>query len=366
MVSGKCKRCGYNTVQIGIETSYLTPICTAIPTMGVRGYILSQGDSLQGERYRLITRMPLPEGQKLQGAAWSALDLQQSHRHVLIREIIVPQELARTSSRDRVAYAVAHRLTALGQKKGFSRVIDFFRDRQSYFLVFLYPDGESLLSLIRRQGGALPEDLVADYGAQVCSLLTMLADQQTPIVHGAISPETIIISADRRSVSLIHLPLFPPDPWSSDSSKPSSEYYAPEHMREKAEFSSDLYGLAASMYHAVTGYDPYTPLALFYPPVRHFNSTVTSSMEMILARQLSNSVSQRYAHPADMQKDLLALLDGSAKSFSFKRSGSSAGPLLLSSSKVDEHLHEGIVLTFAILAGIVLLIAVLILAVLRS
>jgi hypothetical protein len=62
------------------------------------------------------------------------------------------------------------------------------------------------------------------------------------------------------------------------------------------------------MYHAVTGYDPCERIASFHPPARRLNPAVTIQMERILARQLSLSKSQRYAHPSEMQEDLASLI----------------------------------------------------------
>src|SRR5205814_10023997 len=123
-----------------------------------------------------------------------------------------------------------------------------------------------------------------------------------------INPETIIVSPDRMRVSLILLPLFPPKEQLITKSKVTSGHLAPEQIRGIVEPSSDLYGLAATLHHAVTGYDPGERMAFFHPPARRLNPTVSPRMEAILSQELRLSVPQRYARPFDMQKDLAALL----------------------------------------------------------
>ena len=139
-------------------------------------------------------------------------------------------------------------------------------------------------------------------------MLSLLSRQQPPLVHGSINPETIIVGPDRTRVSLILLPLFPPKEQMITRNKVSSGYLAPEQLRGVIEPSSDLYALAATLHHAVTGYDPSERMAFFHPPARRLNPAVTPKMEAILIQALRLSPSQRYARPSDMQKDLSALI----------------------------------------------------------
>jgi serine/threonine protein kinase len=151
--------------------------------------------------------------------------------------------------------------------------------------------------------------MVTEYGYQLCGLLSFLANQHPPIVHGSINPETIIIDEVEQHPSLILLPLFQPKAPSTGTEKVSSAaYWAPEQLRGEIDTASDLYALAAVMHHAVTGYDPHERIASFHPPARRLNPAVTIQMERILARQLSLSKLQRYAHPSEMQEDLVSLI----------------------------------------------------------
>lgn len=325
-----------------------------------------RGDTLSQGRYRILNQISLPEPQQYQGTAWAAIATHLSNERVVIREVLVPQSMARTSPANQVVSEAAMRLQLLNQYEGFPKVIDLFSDRKSYFIALSYPEGESLAALFKRQGGALPESLVADYGYQVCGLLSLLADQQPPIAHGSIDPETIFISEDGRQVSLIHLPLLPPRVSSTGTEQVSSVYYAPEQVRGEIDPSSDLFGLAATMHHAVTGYDPHTRLAFFHPPARRLNPAVTAQMEMILARQLSLSKSQRYAHPSEMQRDLADLI-ASYPALTNTESLTSASDLLrLSTTQMHEQVRSTTMLNTGVFAAIsILLLIGVLLAILR-
>lgn len=262
------------------------------------------GDTLHMGRYRLVDQLILPDNQQGQGAAWLAIDTASGQTQVVIREVVVPT--AEGERKKQMVRQIALRLSEGTQHPGFPKVLDVFDEFDNYFIVFQHIEGESLASLLRRQGGALPERTVAEYGRQLCEMLTVLARQQPPLVHGSINPETVIVSPDRSRVHLIHLPLFPPKEPANAST--AVGYKAPEQARSAADPSSDLYSVAATMHHAVTGFDPRERIAFFYPPVRRLNPLVTQQMETILAQELRLSAPQRYARPSDMQSDLAALL----------------------------------------------------------
>ncbi len=365
-IQGKCPLCGYR-VALAENQLYTYSATLARPMSSgqlSQRYQPMRGDFLNAGKYRLVNAIDLPESQRQQGAAWSALDIYASHHAVLIREIRVPENIAKVSSVEWITSLVVQRFKALGECPGFSKVLDSFSEKGLFFLVLDAPQGETLASLLKRQGGALPEDLVAGYGHQLCTLLALLADQQPPIVHSAITPETIILSKDQQSVSLIHLPLFHPELRASRTGQqPLAGYAAPEQVRGgESTPSSDLYGVAVIMHHAVTGYDPQARLAMFHPPARRLNPAVTPQMEQILARQLSLVPSQRYAHPSEMQQELALLL----KSYP-EQTTTNEHPIGLNSVQLREQSKNMMMLNIGVFSAIcaILLIA-LILIFLRS
>ncbi|MDQ2714836.1 MAG: hypothetical protein M3Z08_08020 [Chloroflexota bacterium] len=306
-----------------------------------------------------MSQVSLPEIQQKQGTVWSAIDLKDSHRRVVIRELPVPREMLRGAAAERAVHTAAQRLRELGQHPGFPRVLDFFAHGGSFFLVLLYPEGESLASLLNRQRGALPEQVVADYGYQLCGLLALMVDQQPPIVHGSISPDTILVGEDKQNVCLIHLPPFKPDAAPARVRQVSAGgYYAPEQLHGDNSPSSDLYALAVTLHQAVTGYDPHTRLAMFHPPARRLNPAVTPQMEMILVRQLSPSTSQRYQHPSEMQRDLAVLLESYPDLTENQPRAQAINPLELSATQLREQSHSTMLLDMGVFAAIFVLVLV--------
>src|SRR5260221_1598589 len=129
-------------------------------------------------------------------------------------------------------------------------------------------------------------------------------------------------------------------------------------MHVEFNHSSDLYVLAATINQAFTGYDPHARLAFFHPPARRLNPAVTAQMEMILARQLSLSKSQRYVHPSEMQKDLAASIASYPDSTNNESAMSVADPLRLTASQLREHIPSATLLNIGVFAAISTLLLV--------
>ncbi len=275
-----------------------------MPSAPLKDVVLMRGDTLRKGRYRLVEQVTLPKTQQDQGAAWIATDAEAPRRKVLLRRVEFPD--GPPDNAQQAVHAIASRFMELSRHKGFPPVVDVFQENGAYYLALQYPQGENLAVLLREQGGALPERDVAEYGRQLCEILDLMAQQQPPLIHGGISPETIIIDPAARTVSLILLPLFPPKASVRETSV--SGYLSPEQARGDLQPSSDLYAVAGALHHAVTGFDPRERLAFFYPPARRLNPVISTGMETILARELRLSVPQRYARPGEMRRDLMALI----------------------------------------------------------
>jgi len=328
------------------------------PSRPISLYTAKSGDTLNQGRYRLVDQLILPDNQQGQGAAWLAVDTAAGQTQVVIREVVV--QTGDLTNKKQIARSVAMRLSEVAQHSGFPKVLDVFNELDNYFIVLQHIEGESLASLLRRQGGALPERTVAEYGRQLCEMLVALSRQQPPLVHGAISPETVIVSPDRSRVHLIHLPLFPPK--DSANAGSTAGYKAPEQARGIVDPASDLYSVAATMHHAVTGFDPRERIAFFYPPARRLNPVVSQQMEAILAQELRLSSPQRYARAADMQADLAALLATRLPEPERKTVAMVSDPLKLDTREMRERLRRRSRNQLAIFAAACLLVLLVVLA----
>jgi len=100
-------------------------------------------------------------------------------------------------------------------------------------------------------------------------------------------------------------------------------YMSPEQLRgerERIDGRSDVYGLGATLFHALAGEPPFQGedrfaieraiLELEAPPLRSFNRDVPAAVEAIVARCLEKDMEDRPARVADVSDDLDRWLSG--------------------------------------------------------
>lgn len=141
------------------------------------------------------------------------------------------------------------------------------RQGPPYFFVMDYLPGESLATIIQKQG-PLPPGWVVPVIAQVASALDYLHSQG--LVHQGVKPSNIIVSAGGRAVltdfgiaraaERAQLPC-------RGIALETALYMAPEQVKtDGATAASDLYALGVVTYEMLTGHPPFTaatPMAVF-------------------------------------------------------------------------------------------------------
>jgi len=257
--------------------------------------MLVPDDTLQN-RYRIIGQL----GKGGMGAVYRAWDMRLSIP-VALKEMIaqadlevsVLEELRNQFQQEAVTLARLNHPNLVG-------VTDYFQEGRSVYLVMQFVEGESLSQRIQREG-ALPEQDVTMWTSQLLDALAYCHSQG--VIHRDIKPQNIILTPEGRAV-LVDFGLVklwdPSDPSTRTAVRGvGTPQYAPPEQYEVAtghtEPRTDLYSLAATMYHAFTGQAPptatkriadpdtYVPLSALAP---HVSSRVTGAIEraMELAR----------------------------------------------------------------------------------
>ncbi len=193
------------------------------------------------------------------------------------------------------------------------RVTDFFEEGDNVYLVMNFVAGESLADLIRRVG-AVPEEQVLTWAASLLDALAYCHSQG--VIHRDIKPQNVIIQPNGQPVlvdfGLVKL-------WNPQEARTRTamrglgtpEYAPPEQYDTGGHTDprSDLYSLAATLYHALTGQVPPTatqrivnPAVL--QPVRRWNPQVSPATEAILWRALELRPEARYQSAREMRAAL--------------------------------------------------------------
>jgi serine/threonine protein kinase len=142
---------------------------------------------------------------------------------------------------------------------GIVKVFEVFEAHNTAYIVMEALNGETLGALISRNG-KLPEETVKRIATDVCAALEVV--HGTGLLHRDIKPDNLYITKENRVVlidfgsargfqaglAMRHTQLVSPG------------YAAPEQYASQAKFGTytDVYGLSATLYHAVTGQTPPT------------------------------------------------------------------------------------------------------------
>lgn len=222
---------------------------------------LAIGQVLQG-RYRILRSL----GQGGMGAVYLAEDLRLAGRMCAVKENVpdphaTPQALAQLRRQFQAEASVLANL----DHPNLPKVSDFFSDSGNEYIVMEYIEGEDLASVLARQCGPLPEQPVLIWADQVLDALEYLHGQRpNPILHSDIKPANIILTPQGRiklvDFGLVKL-LDPNNPQTATIMKGmGTPGYAPLEQyaggARHRDVRSDVYSLAATLYHLLTNLRP--------------------------------------------------------------------------------------------------------------
>ncbi len=184
------------------------------------------------------------------------------------------------------------------------------------YLVMEYLPGRNLDDLVT-QDGPLPLARASQMAHQVADALTEAHRQG--LVHRDIKPSNIVLTADGRAKLLdfgvARLPT-PTDRLTQDGARLGTiGYMAPEQARNPRDVDgrADVFGLAATLFYALTGQDPFLPpggsMAATRPPsLSDFRPDLPPELDAALGRMMALSLPDRTATAADAMRELSPFL----------------------------------------------------------
>jgi serine/threonine-protein kinase len=211
------------------------------------------------------------------------------------------------------------RLLTMLRHPNIPRVLDYFTEDDSCYLVMDYVEG---ITLAERLGTGLePAERVPfplreaiDYAGQLCDVLTYLHSQQPPVVFGDLKPSNVILTPDGRAVMVdfgiarASASRSETPPWrqglggygpanASSDTQPlgTAGYAAPEQYEQgwRADPRSDIFALGVLLYEMVTGHAP-PPFPFGFQPVREINPALPERLEALIERALRFYAEERF------------------------------------------------------------------------
>ena len=211
------------------------------------------------------------------------------------------------------------RLLTMLRHPNIPRVLDYFTEDDSCYLVMDYVEG---ITLAERLGTGLeptariplPLRESLDYAGQLCDVLTYLHSQQPPVVFGDLKPANVILTPDGRAVMIdfgiarASASRSDTPPWrqglagygpanASSDTQPlgTAGYAAPEQYEQgwRADPRSDIFALGVLLYEMVTGYAP-PPFPFGFQPVREINPALPERLESVIECALRFYAEERF------------------------------------------------------------------------
>jgi serine/threonine protein kinase len=211
------------------------------------------GTPLLQNRYQILR--PLAQGGM--GAVYLAEDTQLFHRRCVVKEMLTrhlsPADRAEAERNFRREAA----LLASLRHPSIPQIYEYFVEGDRYYLVMEYVEGQSLADRMARSG-SLPEAKVLRYAIQICDVLVYLSSRQPPVVHRDVKLANIILRGDPAQAILVDFGVAKPKAGRGQDTAAwgTMGYAAPEQAIGQAEPRSDVYALAATIYHVLTSDDP--------------------------------------------------------------------------------------------------------------
>src|SRR5687768_8408766 len=264
---------------------------------------------LQG-RYRIVRQL----GQGGMGAVYEAID-QRLDTTVALKETLFADE------RLRKQFEREARLLARLHHPALPRVSDHFSEGDGQFLVMQFIPGDDLSEKMARKRGPFPTDQVLTWADQLLDALDYLHTQDPQIVHRDIKPQNLKLTP-RGQIILLDFGLAKGQVGELSRVTTSASIfgytpnYAPLEQIQGlgTDSRSDIYSLAATVYHLMTGVKPPDALSRAAAIVngqtdpllsaREANNAVSAQVSEVLQQAMAQNREQRYRSAAEMRRAL--------------------------------------------------------------
>lgn len=263
------------------------------------------------DRYRIVRLI----GKGGMGAVYEAVD-QRLNNTVALKQMLVSEAVLER------AFEREAQILARLRHPALPKVIDYFGAAQGKFLVMEFFAGADLAALLAERRAPFPVEQVLAWADQLLAALEYLHAQTPPVVHRDIKPQNVKVTAHNQIVLLDFglakggTMLSSPQAGSVKSIFGYTPHYAPPEQIEGTgtEPRSDLYALAATLHHLLTG--TLLPTALTriaaqrnaqpdpLRPVHELNAQVAVAIGEVLLRALDLNINQRPASAAAMRAEL--------------------------------------------------------------
>ncbi len=283
-----CLKCGQNNAP---NARYCARCGQVLPA--VARSALAPGQTMDNGQYRIVRQL----GKGGMGAVYIAQNTQAFDRLCIIKEMIayyLPGEEAQ--ARERFIHEA--RILAALKHPNIPDMYGFFSEAGHNYIVMEYIEGPNLDQLLETGGGKIAVEDAVRYAVEISRVLEYLAAAKPePVVHCDIKPANIIVDQNSGQAVLVDFGTAHSRYLNLNSSQPDSRstaaygtvgYAPPELYRGEATPKTDVFSLAATLYHLASGDDP-RDHPFRWPGM----SALPAPLREILERALAADIDQR-------------------------------------------------------------------------
>lgn len=261
-------------------------------------------------RYRIVRSL----GQGGMGTVYEAIDERLDSTVALKETLFADERLRKQFEREA-------RLLARVHHQALPRVSDHFSEGDGQFLIMQFIPGDDLAEKFTQRRAPFPAGEVFTWADQLLDALDYLHTQEPPIIHRDIKPQNLKVTS-RGQIILLDFGLAKGQ--ASEISRVTTSAsifgytpnYAPLEQIQGlgTDARSDLYALAATLYHLVTGIKPPDALtraaALVngepdpLKPAHEVNAAVPQVLSNVLHRAMAQNREQRFRTADEMRRSL--------------------------------------------------------------
>lgn len=295
-----CSDCG----TANLSQARFCVACGALLSQSTSASMLAPGAILK-ERYRIVEHI----GSGGHGEVYRAEDTQFAERVVAIKSMsqsgLSQQEAVEASE----AFKREAFLLAKLVHPNLPAIHDYFSERNSWYLVMSFIEGETLEHYMESVGGALPVDEALQIGIQLCSVLEYLHEHRPPIIFRDLKPSNIMRTS-RGQLYLIDFGIariFKQGQSRDTIALGSPGYAAPEQYgKQQSTPRTDIYNLGATLHHLLSGRDP-SESPFVFPPLA---LTGYPGLNELIAHMLNNDAKYRPASVGEVRQELQRISGG--------------------------------------------------------
>jgi serine/threonine protein kinase len=196
------------------------------------------------------------------------------------------------------------------------RVFDFIQDGKLAYLCLEFIKGKDLLKIMEAANNKpFPVAQAIEWGKAICDVLAHMHTQSPPLIHRDLKPDNIMLLEDQKSIKMIDFGTAR-DLGRTNRTRMQAKtrvytegYAPPEQIIGKPEARSDLFALAGTLYHLITGKAPegFHTAADIDAQLKDPKCTIPQDQRWffeLIKVNLAEDINERYFSAKEIKRDL--------------------------------------------------------------